>query len=339
METLRKHYKYILSCILAALIVLLIYVCFEGQSGNLNALAFNRPSSVAAAETVATEQQWEDPGPYHVAYPRNYKFIMEDTPTCKSKTPFLVLMVPVAPSNIAARDAIRKTWGNEKLVLGQLVETLFILGLPGGADAEQQQERLKQENLQHHDLIQSDFQDSYRNLTIKTMMMLEWLDAHCVKASYIMKVDSDIFVHVYNLVKLLLNPNTAKQNYMTGLVWWHSPVLRNPSNKFYMPKAVIAEPEYPPYPLGMAYVMSLDLPGKILGVSTQIKPLYIEDVYLGLCLKRLGISPTDPPENTMFVVDPTHPLSDCSISKVIAVTTTKISQITSYWKRSKQAKC
>ncbi|TMS23431.1 Beta-1,3-galactosyltransferase 2 [Larimichthys crocea] len=203
----------------------------------------------------------------------------------------------------------------------------------------QQQERLKQENLQHHDLIQSDFQDSYRNLTIKTMMMLEWLVAHCVKASYIMKVDSDIFVHVYNLVKLLLNPNTAKQNYMSGLVWWHSPVLRNPSNKFYMPEAVIAEPEYPPYPLGMAYVMSLDLPGKILGVSPQIKPLYIEDVYLGLCLTRLGISPIDPPENTMFVVKTTHPLSDCSISKVIAVTTTSISQITSYWKRSKQAKC
>lgn len=289
----------------------------------------------------SAEPQWEDPGPYHVAYPRNYKFIMDDTPTCRTRTPFLVAVVPVAPSNVAARDAIRQTWGNEKLVLGQLVQTLFLVGLPGGPDAGQQQETLNLENRQHRDLIQSSFQDSYGNLTIKTMVMLEWLAAHCVNSSYVLKIDSDMLLHVQNLVKLLLDPSTAKQNYMSGLVWWHSPVLRNPSNKFYLPEEVIAEPEYPPYPLGMAYVMSLDLPGKILSVSPRIKPIFIEDAYLGMCLKHLGILPTDPPDSTMFVVDPVHPLSGCSLSKVIAVTTTSIRQMTSYWERSKtaEAKC
>ncbi|XP_041641774.1 beta-1,3-galactosyltransferase 2-like [Cheilinus undulatus] len=322
MEKWRKHCKHIFIFILGVVTILFFYL-----------------NSVKKSETW--EPPFVDPGPYHVAYPRNYKFIMDDTRTCRHTTPFLVLMVPVAPGNTAARDTIRRTWGNEKLVLGQLVETLFIVGLPGGADAEQTQEKLEQENQQHHDLIQSDFQDSYRNLTIKTMMMLEWLSAHCVKASYVLKIDSDMLLHVQNLVKLLLDPNTPKQNYMSGLVWWHSPVLRDRSNKFYMPREVIAEPEYPPYPLGMAYVISLDLPGKILEVSPHIKPLYIEDVYLGMCLKRLGISPTDPPEKTMFVVDPVHPLSSCSLSKVIAVTTKSVSQMMSYWERSRQpdAKC
>ncbi|XP_041790201.1 beta-1,3-galactosyltransferase 5-like [Chelmon rostratus] len=343
MESGRTLLKHIFTCILGAVLFFLVYLYFDGKSGRWDAPGHRRVAgpSAAAAAAAAVELQWEDPGPYHVAYPRNYKFILDDTPTCKSTTPFLVLMVPVAPSDVAARDAIRRTWGNEKLVLGQLVETLFILGLPGGADAHQQQEKLKQENLQHRDLIQSNFQDSYRNLTIKTMMMLEWLAAHCVKASYVIKIDSDMLLHVQNLVKLLLDPSTAKQNYMTGLVWWHSPVLRNPFNKFYIPRDVIAEPEYPPYPLGMSYVMSLDLPGKILGVSPQIKPLYIEDVYLGMCLKHLSVSPTDPPEKTMFIVDPLHPLSACSLSKVIAVTTTSIPQMTSYWQRSRQpeSKC
>ncbi|KAG7222541.1 hypothetical protein INR49_031656 [Caranx melampygus] len=221
------------------------------------------------------------------------------------------------------------------------VDTLFILGQPTGADAEQQQEKLRQENERHHDLIQNNFQDSYRNLTIKTMVMLEWLALRCTKASYVMKIDSDMLLHVPNLVKLLLDPSTARTNYMTGLVWWHSPVLRNPFLKFYMPRDVIAEDEYPPYPLGMAYVMSLDLPAKILSVSPQIKPIYIEDAYLGMCLKRLEISPTDPPEQTMFIVDPRHPLSGCSLSKVVAVTTTRIQQMTNYWSRSKEpeAKC
>lgn len=245
-------------------------------------------------------------------------------------------MVPVAPRDKAARDSIRKTWGSEKGVLGQLVETVFILGLPTGTDATHQQEMLKQENQQHHDLIQSSFQDSYHNLTIKSMMMLEWLAANCVKASYVMKIDSDMFLHVKNLVKLLLDPSIAKQNYITGLVWRHSQVSRNPFNKFYMPSYVIAEPEYPPYPLGMSYLMSSDLPGKILEVVPHIQPLFIEDVYLGMCLKRMHISPTDPPEETMFIVNPWHPLSGCSLSKVIAVTTKSITQMITYWQRCRQ---
>ncbi|XP_029284137.1 beta-1,3-galactosyltransferase 5-like isoform X2 [Cottoperca gobio] len=333
MATNGRLLKHIWICTLGPLTIFLIYLecAWDLVSSDVPA-----PVSSSSARSP-----WRDPGPYHVAYPRNYKFIMDDTPTCKTTTPFLVLMVPVAPSNVAARDTIRKTWGNEKVVLGQLIETIFVLGLPGGADAEQQQEKLKQENLQHRDLIQSNFKDSYHNLTIKTLVMLEWLDAHCHKTSYVLKIDSDMFLHVQNLVKLLLDPGTAKQNYMSGLVWWHSPVLRNPFNKFYMPRNVVAELEYPPYPLGMAYVMSLDLPAKILAVSPQIRPIFIEDAYLGMCLKLLGVSPSDPPEDSMFVVAPTHPLSNCSLSHVIAVTTTSVLQMSSYWLRSRtpEAEC
>lgn len=279
----------------------------------------------------------QSPGSYYVAYPGNYTFVISDTPACKSSTPFLLLVVPVSPSGRAARDAIRKTWGSKKLVLGQPVETIFMLGLAGGADASKQQEELRRESRQYRDLVQSDFLDSYRNLTIKTMMTLEWLAANCPGTSYVMKVDSDMFLHVKNLMRLLLDSSTAKRNYMTGLVWWHSKVLRNPFNKFYMPRHVVPEPEYPPYPLGMSYVMSMDLPAKLLGVSPQLKAVFIEDVYLGMCLKRLGIHPTDPPEDTLFLVDPRHPLSNCSLSKLITTTTKSIRQMVDYWQRIREA--
>lgn len=328
------HTRRIFLCSVGAVVVFFLYVSLDQRlSSWYSSVPKTHPTPLASPHLP--KPQWEDPGPYHVAYPRNYKFIMDDTPTCRTRNPFLILMVPVAPSYTAARDTIRRTWGSEKLVLGQMVETIFIVGLPGGADAGQQQEKLKEENQQHHDLIQSNFQDSYRNLTVKTMVMLEWLAVRCVKASYVLKVDSDVLLNVENLVKLLLDPSTAKQNYMTGLVWWHSPVLRNPLNKFYMPTHVWAEPEYPPYPLGMAYVLSMDLPGKVLGISPQIKPIYIEDAYLGMCLKHLGIPPTDSPEST-FLVDPKHPLNNCDLAKLIAVTTTSIPQLTSYWERSRQ---
>uniref|UniRef100_A0A3Q2DTL1 Hexosyltransferase n=1 Tax=Cyprinodon variegatus TaxID=28743 RepID=A0A3Q2DTL1_CYPVA len=329
----RRRLKKIFIGILVGVTVTIIYLTAEDKSEPLYGPGYKK-NNFTASQTP--EPKWEDPGPYHVAYPRNYRFIMDDTPTCKTTSPFLILMVPVAPANVASRDTIRRTWGSEKLVLGQQIETVFIVGLPGGKAAKQLQDELREENKQHHDLIQSNFQDSYHNLTIKTMVMLEWLAEHCSKSTFIMKIDSDILLHVKKLVSLLLDLKTPKENYMTGLVWWHSPVLRNPFIKFYMPRDVIAESEYPPYPLGMAYVMSLDLPKKILSVSPQIKPIYIEDAYLGMCLKRLGISPTDPPDESMFQVTPQHPLSSCDLSKVIAMTTTSISQMQVYWQRIQQ---
>lgn len=279
-----------------------------------------------------------DPESYYLAYPGNYKFIIENTATCESQSPFLVLMVPVAPGNSAARDAIRKTWGGETMVRGRRVITLFVLGLPSVVE---QQQKLVQEDQQHHDLVQSDFLDSYHNLTIKTMMMLEWLNANCMDASYVMKIDSDMYLSVQNLVDLLVKPDTPKQDYMTGLVWWHSPVSRNILNKFYIPTTVVAAREFPPYPLGMSYVMSLDLPSKILEVAPHVRTFFIEDVYLGMCLSLLGIKPTDPPEEGMFLVYPTHPLSSCRLSKVIATTIDNIEQMTTYWQRSRyqDAKC
>ncbi|KAF3852925.1 hypothetical protein F7725_006280 [Dissostichus mawsoni] len=64
---------------------------------------------------------------FHRAYPRNYHFVMDNKEVCKTKTPFLVLMVPVAPKNVAARDAIRQTWGNSSEVQGDVVLTLFMM--------------------------------------------------------------------------------------------------------------------------------------------------------------------------------------------------------------------
>lgn len=79
---------------------------------------------------------------YHLGYPRNYHFIVDEPDKCNTQTPFLVLIVPVAPGNLAARDAIRRTWGNETLVQGKKVQTLFMLGLPGGPNAQELQEKV-----------------------------------------------------------------------------------------------------------------------------------------------------------------------------------------------------
>lgn len=272
------------------------------------------PSQTSAAPTPVP---YESPGPYLVEYPHQYHLVINQPHKCQQLKPFLVLVVPVAPHNKAHRDVIRKTWGSESPVLGRVVVLVFLLGLHSGEAAEELQQQLVEESREHGDLVQGDFLDCYKNLTIKTMVMLEWLQAHCSGASYAMKIDSDTFLNVPNLIRMLADAPTS--NYMTGLVARNGPVLRDPNSKWYLPAEVYPDPVYPPYALGLGYVLSMDLPPKLLEASRQVRAVYIEDVYLGMCLQFLGLSPTDPPRGGYFQVFPVA-YSRCAYSTLIATT-------------------
>uniref|UniRef100_A0A665V307 Hexosyltransferase n=1 Tax=Echeneis naucrates TaxID=173247 RepID=A0A665V307_ECHNA len=284
------------------------------------------PSNMTVLHTLVP---YVSPGWYLVEYPYKYHFIVNEPQECKQHKPFLVLMVPVAPHNTAHRDIIRKTWGGENPVHGKMVKLFFLVGLGTREGAKQVQEQLFQESKVYHDVIQSDFLDCYKNLTIKTMVMLEWLDMYCSSASYAMKVDSDMFLNVPKLINMLLH--APKTNYMTGLIAQGSVVQRDPSSKWYLPVNIYPESQYPRYALGLGYVLTLDLPKKLVEASRHVKAVYIEDVYLGLCMQHLKIPPTDPPDWNYFHVFPLQ-YSRCAFSKIIATTIQEDTDRMQIWK-------
>ncbi|XP_076023438.1 beta-1,3-galactosyltransferase 1-like [Genypterus blacodes] len=267
---------------------------------------------------------------YHPAYARNYQFVMDDTDACKTKAPFLVLMVPVAPSEVAARDAIRKTWGNETVVRGEQVKTLFMLGLPGGAMAELYQEKLRQESSLYHDVIQSNFLDTYLNLTTKTMVIMDWLATRCPTAVYAMKIDSDMFLNIDNLMIMLQKPDIPKLNYLTGMLMWQRPVIRSKNSKWYVPEEMFPDSTYPTYTLGMGYLFSNDLPAKLVEISKSITAFNIEDAYVGMCMKKLGLAPTAPPDPWQFKAY-LSVYNRCEFSKVITYILSSAKDLLKYW--------
>ncbi|XP_041659538.1 beta-1,3-galactosyltransferase 2-like [Cheilinus undulatus] len=280
-----------------------------------------------------TPPPYKPSGPYFVEYPYKYHFIINEPHKCVQQKPFLVLIVPVAPNNRAHRDIIRSTWGSERLVMDKIVELFFLLGQQSGEGTEQLQEQLLQESREHRDLIQSNFTDCYKNLTIKTMVMLEWLDSYCSGSSYAMKIDSDVFLNLPKLISML--QNAPKTNYLTGQVAREIPVLRDKRSKWYIPASVYPHPYYPPYAFGLGYVFSLDLPKKLVEASKFVRALYIEDVYLGLCMQYLHIPPTDPPGWGYFHSIPVR-YSRCAYSKLIATTTDQYLDRMWAWKHFKK---
>ena len=209
-----------------------------------------------------------------------------------------------------------------------MVSVFFLLGHPSVGNATKIQQQVMKESEEYGDLLQSDFLDCYKNLTIKTMVMMEWLQRYCSNATYAMKIDSDMFLNVPNLISML---TTAKrENYLTGLVAHGAAVLRNKRAKWYLPTSAFPESRFPPYALGLGYVFSLDLPTKILEASRHVRTVYIEDVYVGLCMRHLHILPTDPPAGKFHVFPLKY--NRCSFSRIIATTISPTTNVRVNWK-------
>ncbi|XP_029973624.1 beta-1,3-galactosyltransferase 2-like [Salarias fasciatus] len=304
------------------------------------AIVFYDPSQqLSWASSVWEARPWSDQpqdgedtsdSRYFVEYPHQYRFILDEPDRCLQESPFLVLVIPVDPHNREARDAIRNTWGKETSVLNRVVSHYFLLGLSAGRDGtEPVEDAVLEESREHHDILQSDFLDSYHNLTIKTMVMFEWLSTHCPNTSYAMKVDSDIFLNVHKLVDMLLT--APQRRYVTGLVARGALVLRFHQSKWFVPASVFPDPVYPPYVLGLGYVFSLDLTRAILEAAPHVRAIYIEDVYVGLCLKHSGIQVTNPPRGGLFQSSKPFLIDNCHWTSVITTIMDSSKELLDVW--------
>ncbi|XP_055493659.1 beta-1,3-galactosyltransferase 1 [Leucoraja erinacea] len=220
--------------------------------------------------------------------PHNFNYLINEPNKCEPIDPFLVILVSTTHKEFDARQAIRETWGDENNFKGIQLVTLFLLGR--NAD-HVLNEMVEQESQIFHDIVVEDFADSYHNLTLKTVMGLKWVATFCSKAKYVMKTDSDIFVNMDNLIYKLLKPNTKpRRRYFTGYVINGGPI-RDVRSKWYMSRDVYPDNNYPPFCSGTGYVFSTDVAEAIYKTSLHTRILHLEDVYVGLCLRKLGIHP------------------------------------------------
>ncbi|KPP56954.1 beta-1,3-galactosyltransferase 1-like [Scleropages formosus] len=77
------------------------------ESGTAQPRGTSTPTTL---KSTTTQAPWKPLGPFEILYPHKYHFILDEPEKCRNQCPFLVLVVPVAPHNRAARDTIRRTW-------------------------------------------------------------------------------------------------------------------------------------------------------------------------------------------------------------------------------------
>ncbi|XP_007535696.1 beta-1,3-galactosyltransferase 5-like [Erinaceus europaeus] len=245
---------------------------------------------------------------------------------CEQNPPFLILLVASTQEQVFDRSVIRGTWGRERLVRGKRINTFFLLG---AAPKKHISGEVSQESQRHRDIIQKDFVDTYNNLTLKTLMGMEWVHRFCPQAAFVMKTDTDTFVNIYYLTDLLLQKNRTAR-FFTGAIFINVSTVRDENNKWFVSTEEYPRDKYPPFCSGSGYVFSSDMAGLVYSVSQSVPFLKLEDVFVGLCLERLNITP-EPlhSEDTFF---PNWlPFSTCLFKKIVTSHPIEIGFAFLYW--------
>ncbi|KAL1478375.1 hypothetical protein MTO96_035057 [Rhipicephalus appendiculatus] len=129
---------------------------------------------------------------------------------------------------------------------------------------------LREESSRHGDLVQSDFVDSYYNLSLSTVTGLRWAHENCKRYGYMVKADDDAFVNLAALRKHLASKSRLRRR-------GHH---RLPDERARLPDFVS----------GFAYAVTRDAVGPLYAAA-QVAPIFpFEDVYVtGMCRERAPV--------------------------------------------------
>uniref|UniRef100_UPI00358E895B N-acetyllactosaminide beta-1,3-N-acetylglucosaminyltransferase 3-like n=1 Tax=Myxine glutinosa TaxID=7769 RepID=UPI00358E895B len=178
---------------------------------------------------------------------------------------------------------------------GLFVQRLFLVGVNTQPfESSLLNSLLQQESIQHGDILQWNFFDTFFNLTVKQVLFLDWLKDKCSNARFIFNVDDDVFVNTDNAVAFLLHRQQTqpeRQHLYAGMIIQNVGPIRMEGSKYYVPKQIQESDKYPPYAAGGGILMSYWTAMQICEAVPSLPILPIDDVFLAQCLEKQGLKP------------------------------------------------
>ena len=222
-------------------------------------------------------------------FKHDFKYEIENEDICKLHTNVsditLLILILTSHRNKLQRNALRETWLTISKNNTGRVRYAFLLG-----EVQDTRDSIAKENDQFKDFIKEDFIDSYGNLTYKTIMGFKWAATKCAAAKFVMKTDDDMFVNVPNVLKLALNYSDLLQTHIFGACSRIAKPIRNKKSKWFASNNSYPQKYYPGFCSGTGYVTSINVVNQIYKISPYVPFFHLEDVYVALCIQRIGYS-------------------------------------------------
>ncbi|XP_065900509.1 beta-1,3-galactosyltransferase 6-like [Dysidea avara] len=190
---------------------------------------------------------------------------------------FLLIVIPVRPWGIKARQLIRDTWYKG---FKDSKDCMLRFAVGGRDLGPNKRFEIAEENGTYGDIIYVDSIENSRTLTNKTMSIMRWAHRH-VKFSYLMKCDDDTYVFVKNMIaELKKRPTDTKLYY--GIILVNNPPIRG--NYLWADDEWDLGLVYLPFAMGGGYILSHDLVQLISVLSPRLKWHINEDTTIGAWL-------------------------------------------------------
>lgn len=250
---------------------------------------------------------------------RTYPMLIHQPALCDHE-PFLLLAVKSLVPHFDRRQAIRETWGRAGVLGNRTVATVFLLGNTVSEDHfPDLLGMLGHEAALHQDILQWDYRDTFFNLTLKEVLFLEWFSKHCPQARFVLKADDDVFVNTFRVIELLEGLSQVRaEDLFIGDVISNAVPHRNRKLKYYVPESVFVG-QYPAYAGGGGYLYSAELALRLYEVSRQVVLYPIDDVYTGMCLRKLGLVPEKHSGFRTFGIEEKFRSSPCIYRSLVLV--------------------
>lgn len=212
---------------------------------------------------------------------RQYDYQLNSPQVCAQNTvqPFFLALVHSKANHFRQRQVIRQTWASQR----DLIQHVFLVGLTdqtGLEGAMDVQSLLEAEHAKYSDLVQGDFVDHYRNLTLKNLMGLKWVGQYCPSVRFVIKSDDDAFVDAAQLRRFIERTWPAGPPAEILMCNVHEDAIVQRTGKWAVSREEYPSKTYPAFCSGLAYVMRPELASKLFRASSRIPPLWVDDVYV-----------------------------------------------------------
>ena len=151
---------------------------------------------------------------------------------------------------------------------------------------------VRNESAVYGDILRLEYTETYSLLAFKTMSSL-WL-ASTMDVQFIVKVDDDVYLHVPKMIWWLKTSSLPEKLYAGAVQGGVKlKVVRDPTHKWFVSEQFLNDSWFPPYCNGPFYILSKSALLELLKVSSNegLTPFPLEDAYIGILAKRVGIAP------------------------------------------------
>ncbi|KAK2171310.1 hypothetical protein NP493_1080g00035 [Ridgeia piscesae] len=216
--------------------------------------------------------------------PATVNVVMHNPKICESRPQLRWLFyVHSAPDNQVKRHNIRATWGSSA---HHAPGTTILVFIVGSVDDPGVQRALLEEQQTHGDIVQGDFTDAYKNLTLKAIFGLKWIATYCKNAEFSLKADDDAFVNVFEWMRLAETKAADDYHRFIMCPLWKDntmPILRDPSKcmKWCVKYSEFPGRQYfPQYCAGLAVLMTREIVAELYTAAIKTPFFWIDDVFL-----------------------------------------------------------